>query len=695
MAQPMSHIVPIEVFSAATFYQELAAHSPSPKGLYRSTLSIPHAGLVKAPQTSTSEPTSLVWIDGLYTQSVEVRELLHAIQRREIPRPIMSRFPRFMHSYCTHVSAYLIAESNQSILAATGFAEKVWHYALQSAHIQCRTCGRTLRRFTNPTLLLDTLSSDFSGREITVSVESTSTALPDWAASQGFTVRDTNGTQYSVILGTTTTAPDSLLDISSLIKSIWAVPGIVFRVVVESQHTLYAPHGWCDSCGRAEEPPTREGLLNVLKAGNPQKASVEAALMFAPDILVAELLTTPVQDLSLPTDHPLYTPRQCLISCGLADCTFGTQPRDLSSTQIARLTVALSIAQAPHQNEAIILDLPRGTLADSHAASVLEQLNQAATSRAVILLGDPLTEARQHERNISFAPHLGASSTGHGDTTLGTLVVESPNGASTTRVPLIAGETFRLQSNDYGVPNLFTRCVDDLTGDQNQAARPILRIEGVAIAPRCECIPLFICARNRSQLLGDELGIMEKLAQLYAQSLDARMAGLSPKDFLISSPRSNKYLCGGCKGLGVALRRIQGSPRPHAAPCPTCQGLRFKAPVATTLFKGVSFSEILHQPLTVSAATLSSLANAKEGIELAHTLGLQHLPLGMPVALLSPSELRRVAIIKALRGAAATRPTLIFVQEPCLGFSSEERAALDTIQREHPRARQSCWIEVV
>jgi excinuclease ABC subunit A len=172
------------------------------------------------------------------------------------------------------------------------------------------------------------------------------------------------------------------------------------------------------------------------------------------------------------------------------------------------------------------------------------------------------------------------------------------------------------------------------------------------------------------------------------------MAGLSAKDLSLSATRTNKNLCSACKGLGVSLQKHPQLPRPHATACNICKGLRFKPSIAGTLFKGVSYSEILNKPLAESAPTLASLSKAKTSLELIKTLNLDYLPLGMPTALLSASELRRIELLKALCNSSPTKSGVIIIESPHAGFSPKDIEAIETLRTQHPLAKNCAWIEI-
>jgi excinuclease UvrABC ATPase subunit len=103
---------------------------------------------------------------------------------------------------------------------------------------------------------------------------------------------------------------------------------------------------------------------------------------------------------------------------------------------------------------------------------------------------------------------------------------------------------------------------------------------------------------------------------------------------------------------------------------------------------------MLNQPIELSAPILSTLAKARETIELMLELGLGHLPLGMPLCLLSQSETRILRVLQALRAATPQKPAIIVLEEPEIGFRRPALAALERVRSTHEKSKNCVWIEV-
>jgi excinuclease ABC subunit A len=132
----------------------------------------------------------------------------------------------------------------------------------------------------------------------------------------------------------------------------------------------------------------------------------------------------------------------------------------------------------------------------------------------------------------------------------------------------------------------------------------------------------------------------------------------------------------------------------HASPCHSCWGTRFKTPAREITFKGKTMWEILNAPLSASEDTLRALPRMKEVFEIVTLISLVDLPLGMPVTLLSGAQRRLLSIAHALLVSTKIRPSVIVLEEPEVGFSERQRAAvLSAIQL--PAYSERCgWVWV-
>lgn len=205
-------------------------------------------------------------------------------------------------------------------------------------------------------------------------------------------------------------------------------------------------------------------------------------------------------------------------------------------------------------------------------------------------------------------------------------------------------------------------------------------------------IPLFSEDSTTTRLVAHQLGVIDPLAKMFAASHQAKMLGLSSRDFSIGQLRQSPTLCGTCKGTGLLHSTDGDLWREEVAPCPTCWGTRFRSPARDVTFKGKTMWEILNTPILSSEQILRALPKMREVFELTILLGLGEVVLGTPTTLLHPPHRRMLAIAHAILEATATKPSIIVVEAPFVGLNTQQRAGLEQVI-EHPRFRERvAWI---
>jgi len=103
---------------------------------------------------------------------------------------------------------------------------------------------------------------------------------------------------------------------------------------------------------------------------------------------------------------------------------------------------------------------------------------------------------------------------------------------------------------------------------------------------------------------------------------------------------------------------------------------------------------LLNATFDESAVLLKTLPKLSSALALINALSLSYLPLGMPTALLSTSELRLIKIIRAILEGTQPRPLLIIVEEPLTGISLEQQRALISLMNDPERSHGATWVAV-
>jgi ABC-type branched-subunit amino acid transport system ATPase component len=597
----------------------------------------------------SSDLDSLVWIAGDYADSIAQERFVESVLNGEVPIPIPDRRSRTLQSRLVYRSPESLIDPPQTVLSACGLVNYLMGAALDSAHCICPECGARLARYRSPLQLLNAITNDWRQRKISIYAQSQHRDLLEWAQLQGLSVTGSLNSTPSVYLSQLVCDEDTIRSIGALIHSIWRVPALYLTVSDSSgEYRSYSSNGWCESCKACAKGVSRAELYGLLTGRNSSSlfASAEALLEHYPFQTVQHLLNQPIRDLKFNPDSPLERARKLLSNIGLKACSFGSKTDALNAADLARLSIASSILASNSPRDHIILDLPCGIFDPTEAQEIRRALVSAGAFRKITTISGPFqhTESEDHS----------------------------------------SGELIRLYRGRGDTANLlvFTKI----------AAAIASRLDKTGESFEFVALPVFQTRPKSAKVIGGELGLLEPL---YSASLDARTSGLSARDFTLFGARSPRYVCEQCRGLGVLLIYHEHLSRPVSQPCSGCAGLRCNAPISSALFRGVSFSTVLNQPIERSLGTLASLSKAKSALNLATILDLNHLPLGMPVALLSHSEVRRLAIVKALLKGRVSKPVIIVIEQPDAGLSASQRAAVRQVRDRALLEGSAVWVEVV
>lgn len=198
-----------------------------------------------------------------------------------------------------------------------------------------------------------------------------------------------------------------------------------------------------------------------------------------------------------------------------------------------------------------------------------------------------------------------------------------------------------------------------------------------ATEPAAIRIPLTPHLTKSSGLVAHALGLSEPLAKLFATSHEARVAGLTPKSFQLGlTSRSSGLVCARCSGHAFIIDSDPTYPITDTHLCPTCNGSRFAPPASHIHFRGLTLSRIFNETLTNILPIVKALPKTGHAVTLVEALGLTHLSIGMPLALLEPNEQRLVLLSQSILRSTASTPLTIIVEDCGVGFSIEQHRKL-------------------
>lgn len=670
----------LDIFSARSFFEGIARAERHSTGRVSSTLTQYEPGMHYVPRPPLG--CSLLWVDGAYGHSLRVQELIHELLAGGMPRPVVSAQRTSIRSIFRHCSPAALSRQGKSILAAIGHIDDLRSLAAKASVVLCPSCGSATQRFAQPVRLVEEIARVWNGSKISLLARSSSSDFLRWTERHGFSARAITGNAHEVRLHRSPATLGDLGPITSLLRSLWNIPDICIVCSDDSKTFHYTKHGWCSHCHAPLSPISVPQIYSLLERGlSPDAPLPDAARIALNDTMtLGHILQTPIAQLPELPSPKLRTTADLLTEAGLGRLSLGMSTADIAATDCAALSVCVSMSVGSDAHHSIIIDLPPHTLGARRFQGCKQALEREALSRPVIL-----TNASVFEPRIPQAP---TERHGQGPC-LGTLTISA---ASPHHYEIVLGETVQVHARDTGSRAVFHSIAAALNASTPDASRQ------VQFEPRTSyqlhAIPLFSAAGGSKTLLLDALGLQDSLANLYAASLDARSIGLRPRDFSLGATKSNPHICKTCTGLGVVLERLEELPRPLTTPCPICHGLRCKSPVRDSMFRGTPFSRMLNQTCAEAHSTLRALPKAARTLALVERFGLHDIPLGMPLTLLSDSEQRAVLLVRAIVHSTHTKPSIILLEEPLIGLSDLQRAALDDVCTTSPEPAALTRIEV-
>lgn len=671
---PLPKQVTGKVFSAKTFFAQVVAGTPAPSGLVDFCINFPH-GTFTDVHGATS---SLYFIDGFCAEALLQQKFTKELAIGAIPSPLPHSTARPLLAQVACIAPESLLLGQKTLLAALGVIPQVIEALQQMQACSCPHCHSQSAIYTSPSELLNAVAQDWQGQTISVYAQSTEPKLVQWTCDQGLSQTTTENGSHSVLLDKIICDPNSLRSISRLIHSAWRLPGICFICATSDNTTLsYGPGGWCRTCGSlgiAPRPHTE--LRTILTRGIPpaETQSSEIYRLLSPTISIEQLMTLPLRALHLEKDSPLSFAHSLLLKSGFANRSFSSATSALHALELTKLSLVSSILYSIPQDTHIVVDIPTNLLRTEDAATMSSLQLQPKDKERILLFGHLCTQVTN---SVDSPPSK-----------KGRRILSIPNGGHSEKASLYhdlhLGDLWRISMEPQGTVSSLNSLIGVITSLLEETQQNAL----------VRAIPVFPDRTKNYRVVGELLGILPALAQLYSASLDARIHGLTPKDFILFGTRTNRFRCNRCYGLGVLLAQHETLPRPLATACPVCKGLRCHAPLSSALFRGVPFSTALNQDIELLSSSLVSLPQGKRTLHIISALSLQHIPLGMPVALLSRSEYRRMLIAQAILQTRSSKPTVVLVEEPTACLSAAHFGAVRKLRDETLQSATCAWVEL-
>lgn len=168
----------------------------------------------------------------------------------------------------------------------------------------------------------------------------------------------------------------------------------------------------------------------------------------------------------------------------------------------------------------------------------------------------------------------------------------------------------------------------------------------------------------------------DPIRTLFAQTEEARAAGLSTAHFSFNSGQGR---CGHCGGTGFEKVEMQFLSDVFIT-CPICDGKRFRQETLAIKWRDKTVADILAMTVDEACTFFADTPAVKVRLDYLRAVGLGYLPLGQPLNTLSGGESQRLKLVRYL-GSMGGGDMLILLDEPTTGLHRDDvRTLLNVLQ---------------
>ena len=181
-------------------------------------------------------------------------------------------------------------------------------------------------------------------------------------------------------------------------------------------------------------------------------------------------------------------------------------------------------------------------------------------------------------------------------------------------------------------------------------------------------------------------GVLSPLRELFARTIEARTAGLTPREFSFSSPSG---WCEVCQGRGYApdalldpeFRGAYGVCAYGAFACTACEGSRLAPRARSVRYRGRNLTEVLDLTIDEAALNFRYVPRLRLLLPRLQRLGLGYLRLSQATRSLSRGEQQRLRLLPYIGRAREEGGALLVFDEPTKGLHLDEVTKLVALLR--------------
>jgi len=621
----------------------------------------------------------MVWIHGVAALGQQRQRFVDAIKAGEIPTPLSASTVR---GSCPHVRYHPLESLHareQTVASLLALTKPLVAAASRSRWARCPSCAEPLPLFHTPTELCGHLLTTLRDKNCRIQLVGPSEEISPWATEQGFTITAQPEGRVSVRVDSLTCSPQALERVEPILASTKHLPKAWLNITHEHATDEYGWNGRCARCDITLTPFNPSAARDLIERPASSRPIHEGCRVID-DKALSELLSLPiVRILSGHTVQELLSPlqRDAIQKLSLESLTLTTLTTNLAPQSLAAVALLDLAHDTGRAGELCLFTAPASSFSNDLLPSVQSLIEKISLSKPFVWI----TEAPSTLAIGSIAPSATTRSRRLGSLSL--------NNQPLQRVDIECG---RLNELQVPLPLRHLR-IAPLMYEALAGKRHELVTSEVECPVTPFLVPLFPSEPSTTRLVAHALGVIEPLTKMFAASHQAKMLGLTARDFLLGQIRQVASVCAACKGTGIVVTK---APLNSASdPCHTCWGARFRSPAREVTFKGRTLWEILNAPISTSQDTLRALPKMREVFELVTMLGLSELPLGMPVILLCAPQRRLLAIAHGILSGTVSRPAILVIEEPYAGLSDEQRGGLMTALAHSAFSERVSWLAVL
>ena len=623
------------------------------------SLALPTAsGITLVRSNEASTPQAI--LGALYAQTTERNGFLDSIKRGEIPPVIPS--PLSAEIPIIRLSPPLgeLHESSMLLVEFLGLVPLLAEKARENSRRSCPICGMTTIQSRFASDLGKDAISRWKDEHVVISAHASHENLAPWAETRGFTHQKIDATHSSSRLDSFQCTEEEFLRRYALLSSAMHIPESSLQIRCNDSIQNYARGGWCSTCG----VPLATTSLREIKECLARNKGDALSYMLG-DVTLAQALAIDIQSLVATFGMQELLPSQtftALRSLGLDSLSLSRSLHSLSPQGLSALTLISALTTSASAPACSIIDIPLSLFSENEANKYINTAQNISGDATVLWISDNPSTTNNATHTVE---------THHPTKNLGVL---SFTGSFEARFEIVVDGSITIpRTHDASHKRLALAVIQALQGQSSPLVS--FHSHGQFSAKFVEC---FSPAPSHQRLVAHDLGAMEPLAKLYAASHQAKMLGLSPKDFLVGQAKAGKHVCTACRGAGTIVSKSAPLSPSRVTPCSRCWGTRFRSPVKEIRFKGKTLWETLNLCIAEIAPTLKALPRMSHVLEAAELLSLSSIPLGMPVAALSNEQQRNLSILRAMLIGTTTTPVVIVLEEPFVRLSAQQQNSLVT-----------------